>query len=246
MAKQIHMVVDDIIATQMKNPNEQHTLLAHMLGHYNPEDPGSISLQQIRNEIVVLLMAGHETTANTLAWSWYLLAEHPRVVERLHGELDSVLGDRTPGFDDVSKLPYTRAVFEETMRLYPPVPILSREAIGEDQIGKYHVPQGAQVVVSPWLLHRHRSYWDHPDHFIPERFTGEWSNKNIKYTYIPFSTGPRNCLGAAFGLTEAILCLAVLAQKFNPVLQPGHKPGYDCRLTLRPAGSLPMIARPRR
>ena len=245
MAAQIHKVVDEIIAAQLTDKAEQHTLLAHMLGHYRPDDPGSVSLPQIRNEIVVLLMAGHETTANTLAWSWYLLAEHPRVAARLHDELDRVLGDRTPGFDDVPKLPYTRAVFEETMRLYPPVPILSREAIGEDQVGKYTIPRGAMVVVAPWLLHRHRKYWDHPDHFVPERFTGEWSNKNIKYTYIPFSTGPRNCLGAAFGLTESILCLAVLAQKFNPVLQPGHRPGYDCRLTLRPSESLPMIASPR-
>ena len=243
MAARIHKVVDDIIAAQLNNSGEQHTLLAHMLGHYDPNDPGSVSLQQIRNEIVVLLMAGHETTANTLAWSWYLLAEHPRVVERLHEELDRVLGGRTPGFDDVPKLPYTLAVFEETMRLYPPVPILSREAIGADQVGKHHISPGTLVVVAPWLLHRHREYWDHPDHFVPERFTGEWSSKNLKYTYIPFSTGPRICLGAAFGLTEAILCLAVLAQKFNPVLQSGFRPGYECRLTLRPSQHLPMIAR---
>ena len=246
MAKQIHAVVDDIIATQLHDPGEKQSLLAQMLGHYRPDDPASISLQQIRNEIVVLLMAGHETTANTLSWAWYLLSQHPRVVERLQQELDSVLGDRPPGFDDVPKLPYTRAVFEEAMRLYPPVPILSREAIGEDQIGKYTLPKGTLVVVAPWLLHRHTQYWEHPHHFIPERFTGEWSNKNLKYTYIPFSVGPRNCLGAAFGLIEAVLCLAVLARKFRPRLQPGYTPGYECRLTLRPSASLPMIAELRR
>jgi cytochrome P450 len=164
----------------------------------------------------------------------------------LHAEVDRVLDGRIPGFDDVPKLPYTRAVFEEAMRLYPPVPILSREAIGADQVGKHSIHAGTLVVVAPWLLHRHREYWDHPDHFVPERFTGEWSNKNLKYTYMPFSAGPRNCLGAAFGLTEAILCLAVLAQKFDPVVHPDHRPGYECRLTLRPAGNLPMLARPRR
>jgi len=243
MAAQIHEVVDHIIETQLHGSGEQHTLLAHMLNYYKPDDPGSVTLQQIRNEIVVLLMAGHETTANSLSWTWYLLAEHPRVAQCLQGELDSVLGDRIPTFDDVPRLSYTRAVFEEAMRLYPPVPVLSREAIAEDQVGKYHIPKGTLVVVAPWLLHRHREYWDHPDHFIPERFTGAWSTKSLKYTYLPFSTGPRNCLGAAFGLTEAVLCLAVLAQKFYPLLQTGYRPGYECRLTLRPSQNLPMIAR---
>ena len=242
MARQIHDVVDEIITAQLNNPGEKQSLLAQMLGYYRPDDPDSISLQQIRNEIVVLLMAGHETTANSLSWSWYLLSQHPRVAERLQQELDTVLGDRPPTFDDVARLPYTRAVFEEALRLYPPVPILSREAIGDDQVGKFRVPKGTLVVVAPWLLHRHADYWEYPHHFVPERFTGEWSSKNTKYTYIPFSIGPRNCLGAAFGLIEAVLCLAVLAQKFRPQLQPGYRPWYECRLTLRPSESLPMIA----
>ena len=127
------------------------------------------------------------------------------------------------------------------MRLYPPVPILSREAIADDQVGRYRVPKGTLVVVAPWLLHRHTEYWEYPNHFVPERFTGEWSTKHMKYTYMPFSIGPRNCLGAAFGLIEAVLCLAVLAQKFQPQLQPGYRPWYECRLTLRPSENLPMI-----
>lgn len=243
MAKQIHAVVDEIVATRLNNTGEQQSLLAHILGFYRPHDPDSISLAQIRNEIVVLLMAGHETTANSLSWTWYLLSQHPRVVARLQHELDTVLGDRPPGFDDLPRLPYTRAVFEEAMRLYPPVPILSREATGDDQVGRYRVPRGTLVVVAPWLLHRHTEYWEYPNHFVPERFTGEWSTKNMKYTYIPFSIGPRNCLGAAFGLIEAVLCLAVLARKFSPQLQPGYRPWYDCRLTLRPSENLPMIAK---
>ena len=243
MAGQIHRVVDGIINAHLENTGTPDSLLAHMLTFYDSTNSDSITLEQIRNEIVVLLMAGHETTANSLSWTWYLLSEHPRVARRLHEELDCVLNGAPPAYEDLYKLTYTRAVFEEAMRLYPPVPVLSREAIEGERVGRFELPRGTLVVVAPWLLHRHEAYWEHPHHFVPERFTGEWSTKNEKYTYIPFSTGPRNCLGAAFGLTEAILCLAVLAQKFSPVLQPDYQPWYECRLTLRPTENLPMIAR---
>ena len=173
MAGQIHAVVDGIIASQLNNPQETKSLLAQMLGYYRPDDPESISLQQIRNEIVVLLMAGHETTANSLSWSWYLLSQHPRVAERLQQELDSVLGDRLPGFDDVARLPYTRAVFEEAMRLYPPVPILSREALGEDDIGRFHIPGGTLVVPAPFCpgtVYRGMVEQKHQIHLYPLQY----------------------------------------------------------------------------
>ena len=241
MAENIHSVVDDLIAKHLAGPENTSTLLGMLLKGYEPGKPGSMTLEQVRNEAVVILMAGHETTANSLAWTWYLLARHPRAATRLREELHRVLAGRPPTFEDVPALVYTRAVFEEALRLYPPVPVLSREAVDEDEIQGHRIPRGTIMLVMPWLLHRRSEYWDKPHHFIPERFTPERVKRHHKYAYIPFSVGPRICLGAAFGMTEAVLCLATLAQQFSLEIKPGHIPGYDCRLTLRPSGGLPMI-----
>src|SRR5262249_48852414 len=157
-------------------------------------------------------MAGHETTANSLAWTWYLLSQAPEAEARLHAELDAVLGHRVPTLDDVPRLVFTRAVFEEAIRLYPPVPLLRRQASRPQVINGHRIPSGSLLGVVPYLLHRHRIYWPMPDHFVPERFLPEHAAARTRYTYIPFSVGPRVCAGQAFGLTEAILCIAVLAQ----------------------------------
>ncbi len=144
-----------------------------------------------------------------------MFAMHPDVLKNLHAELKHVLGDRPPTFDDVPNLSYTLAIFEEALRLYPSVPVLSREAMTNDRLEDQDIVTESIMLVIPWLLHRHRSYWEKPNHFIRERFLRHWPHKHQKYAYIPFSAGPRICLGAAFGLTEAVLCLATLSQKFN-------------------------------
>jgi cytochrome P450 len=189
-------------------------------------------------------MAGHETTANSLAWTWYQLSQSPEVEARLHDEIDRVLGGRLPTIDDVPELIYTRAVFEEAIRLYPPVPLLGRQAMHAERIRNREIPVGSLVVVIPWLLHRHRRLWDDPDHFIPERFLPENAEKRERYIYIPFSVGPRVCAGQAFGLTEAILCLATLAQRARLRLAPEAVVEPVCRLTLRPGETLPMLVEP--
>jgi cytochrome P450 len=175
-----------------------------------------------------------------------LISIDPRVKNKLQQELDLVLGNRPPNFDDVPNLTYTRAIIEETLRLYPPVPVLSRQAMAEDQIGDIKIDEGSIMLVVPWLLHRHEKYWDKPNHFIPERFTRDWPTRREKYAYVPFSTGPRICLGMAFGLTESILVLATLSQSFELSLEPDYVPDYECRLTLRPKHNLPMRLRQRR
>ena len=190
-------------------------------------------------------MAGHETTANSLAWTWFLLSQAPDAEERLHAELDAVLGGRTPTLDDVPHLVFTRAVFEEAIRLYPPVPLLGRQALRAEVIRNRRIPAGSLVTVIPWLLHRHTQLWDQPDHFIPERFLPENAGARQRYSYIPFSVGPRVCAGQAFGLTEAILCLATLAQRARLRLVPGTVVEPVCRLTLRPGDTLPMLVEPR-
>ncbi len=199
----------------------------------------------IRDEAAVLFLAGHETTANTLAWVWYLLSQTPEVEARLHEEVDAVLGTRPATLQDVSKLVYTRAILEETLRLYPPIPLLVREALSAETFRDTVIPKGSTIMVVPWLLHRHKLLWEKPDHFMPERFLPGYHRPPLKFAYVPFSIGPRVCLGAQFGLTEAVLCIATLAQAFEFRMRPGHRVQPVCRMTLRPGADLPMTLRSR-
>lgn len=238
-AKAIHDTVDAIIAKAEKGGHEG-TLVAELLNANHSESGiDTMTKQQIRNELIVLFMAGHETTANVLAWTWYLLSQSPEVESKLHAELDSVLNGRVPSMADIDELKYTRAILDETMRLYPPVPILSRQALAEDTIRGKKVPPGSIMLIVPWLIQRHKKYWDKPDHFIPERFM-PGASKPIKFTYIPFSAGPRVCLGKNFGIVESVLSIAMLAQRFRLSMPSNIKLEHECRLTLRPKGRLPM------
>lgn len=240
-AKQVHDIIDRIIDRREQGDAEGFSLIDHFLQRGESQaGKCPLSREAARNEAVVMFMAGHETTANALTWTWYLLDHDPQSMDRLQQELDEVLQGRDPTFADVDRLPFTRAVFEEAMRLYPPVPLLSRQARESDQVLNRDVRPGTVILVLPWLLHRHRLLWDAPDHFVPERFMPD-SPRPDKCAYLPFSVGPRVCLGKRFGLTEAILCLATLAQHFRPRRVPGHEVSIDCRLTLRPAGGLPMF-----
>jgi cytochrome P450 len=216
------------------------SLIRSMAEGVNPATGRAMDRAALRNEAAVLFMAGHETTANTLAWAWFLLSQSPAVAARLRAEADALSGPA--GFEDLPRLAYTRAVVEETLRLYPPVPILAREATATGELAGRRVPKGSLVIVVPWLLHRHRKLWTQPDAFIPERFLpgGEAATKP-RYVWIPFAIGPRVCTGAAFGLTEAVLCLATLSRHFAPRLVPGTQVYPVCRLTLRPGDSLPML-----
>lgn len=247
-AAKIHEVIDRIIERhKARQDSDRVTLLSMLLdGHPGSRGEKRCPLHALgaRNEAIVMFMAGHETTANSLAWAWYLLDHSPRAADRLHEELDRVLGGRAPTLADVPKLSYTRAVFEETMRLYPPVPVLSRQARAGDEIRGKTLQKDSIILVIPWLLHRHELFWEKPNQFIPERFLPEQPRPD-KFVYLPFSVGHRVCLGMRFGLTEGILCLATLAQRFRANLHPGHAVDIECRLTLRPRGGLPMALTPR-
>jgi len=238
--KSIHDVLAQVIESYRAQSSSEDSSVINQLLNARDETGAPLDPEALRNEIAVLFMAGHETTANSLTWLWYMLSQAPEVEAKLHAELDSVLGGRPPTLADVPKLVYTRAVFDETLRLYPPVPILPREAVRDEYYRNMRIPRGSLVFVVPWLLHRHKKLWDKPDHFIPERFLPENSGSISKFAYIPFSIGPRICAGMSFGLTEAILCLATLAQKFTLRLKPGYVVNPVCRLTLRPEGGMPM------
>ncbi|MDQ1079312.1 cytochrome P450 [Pseudoroseomonas cervicalis] len=239
--RRIQRVLDRLIGDILDGAaGGEASLIRTMAEGVHPRTGRRMDKAAFRNEAAVLFMAGHETTANTLAWAWYLLSQSPAVLARLQAEADAL--DGPARFADMARLPYTRAVVEETLRLYPPVPLLAREAVTEGEIGGRHVRKGSLVLAVPWLLHRHRLLWQEPDAFWPERFLpgGEAASKP-RYTWIPFAIGPRVCTGAAFGLTEAVLCLATLARAVTPRLAPGAVVYPVCRLTLRPGETLPML-----
>jgi len=238
--RRIHDVLDTVIKNYRTQKADENSVIEQLLDARDLETNEPLDPEALRNEIAVLFMAGHETTANSLTWVWYLLSQAPKVESKLHAELDRVLGSRSPVLADLPNLVYTRAIFDEALRLYPPVPILPREALRDEEFRGMRIPKGSLLFVVPWLLHRHKRLWEKPDHFIPERFLPENSAGISKFAYLPFSIGPRICAGMSFGQTEAILCLATLAQKFALRLKPGHGVRPVCRLTLRPEGGLPM------
>lgn len=245
--RRIHAVLDRIVDDlRARGAENDGSIVGRLLSARDEETGAPLSDEAIRNEAAVMFLAGHETTANTLSFVWYLLSQAPEVEARLHAELDAVLGGRAPTLADVPGLPWLRAVIDETLRLYPSIPLLAREALQDETLRGRRVPKGSIVMVVPWLLHRHRRLWDRPDHFVPERFLPGSTEPVSKFAYVPFSIGPRVCAGAAFAMTESLLCLAVLAQAFRLRLAPGHQVTPICRLTLRPGDRLPMSIEPRR
>ncbi|MDB5375489.1 MAG: putative cytochrome [Belnapia sp.] len=236
--RRIHAVVDQLVAGALAGG--ESSLIGAMAAAALPGSGQRMDANAFRNEAATLFMAGHETTANLLAWACYLLSQAPAAEERLAAEARSVLGGRAAGWDDLARLPFTRAVVDETLRLYPPVPLLARQAQAPVTIAGHAVARGTLVVVVPWLLHRHRRLWDRPDHFIPERFL-PGAAERPRHAYVPFSLGPRVCTGMGFGLAEAVIVLATLLQDFRLRLAPEARVFPICRLTLRPGESLPMV-----
>lgn len=243
--ERIMTVLDKIIANYEAQKEKGEASVIGGLLEARDENGDPLSREAIISEAAVIFMAGHETTANTLAWAWFLLSQCDKSRAKLQAELDTVLASRSPTFQDVPNMPYTKAVIEETLRLYPPVPILAREAMSDTSIGGKAVPKGSLVMVVPWLMHRNPVLWSKPDVFDPGRFLNPKSKKPNKYGYVPFSIGPRICAGLQFGMTEAILSLAILAQDFELKLKDGTDVQPVARLTLRPGENLPMTLHPR-
>jgi len=193
------------------------------------------------NEVAMLLLAGSETSANALTWALYLAFGHPPTLARLRAEADAVLGSRsTPAAEDLPALPFTKAVVQEAMRLYPPVAVLSRQALAADYIRRWEVKPGTTVACIPWLLHRHEGLWREPHVFRPERFLPD-APKPPRFAYVPFGLGQRVCAGAAFGQAEMTVFLATLVRRVNLTVAPGHRVMPRLRLTLRAAGGMPMV-----
>jgi cytochrome P450 len=202
-----------------------------------------VTESEVRSNILTFIAAGHETTANTLSWAMFLLSQSPQWRERVSAEVDRELACPAAGM--VDRLVETRAVIEETIRLYPPIAAISRVALDGDDLNGEQAKPGSLIVISPYVLHRHRLLWDHPDVFDPQRFLGGAREKIDRFAYLPFGAGPRKCIGSAFALQEAALVLAMIAKHFSFQLKPGHVVWPTLRVTLRPTNGLPMIIRKR-
>jgi cytochrome P450 len=239
--KELATVVGQLVTDRVANPRaDGDDVLSRLIVSVGEETDPRVAEQRMRDELVTLLLAGHETTASTLGWTLYLLDRHPEVLARLRAEVLDVIGDRTPGFADLEKLTYTSMVLSEAMRLYPPVWILTRNAQGDDEIGGYHVPAGSDVLICPYTLHRHPAFWDRPDTFDPDRFDPGLTVSRPRYAYIPFGAGPRFCVGNHLGMLEATLVLVTLVRELRLVKVAGHEVVPEPMLSLRVRGGLPM------
>jgi cytochrome P450 len=236
-------VIDRLITSRERAPadGQPKDLLARLIAARDVETGGGMSAEEVRDQVVTIFMAGHETTAQALTWTWYLLSQHPAAEARLHAELAQVLGGRTPRHEDLAKLPYARTVIEESMRLYPPAHTLSRTSVKEDQVSGHRVRPGTTIIIVPWLLHRNPKLWDRPDRFDPERFAPERAASRHRFAYIPFGAGPRICIGAAFAMAEAVLILASIAQRYRFRLKPGFPVEPQALITLRARHGMEMV-----
>lgn len=231
--KTLEDAVDRIIQRRRKEGKLGEDLLGIFLQAKDAENGKGMSDRQIRDEVMTMLIAGHETVASALTWTWYLLATHPKIEKRLFEEAHGVLRGNPPAVRDLENLPYTSQVFTEALRLYPPAWLITRKAIDDDNILGYFIPAGSILVISPYVIHRLNEYWESPTAFIPERFEQDPNGNSHRFTFIPFGAGPRLCIGNQFATIEARLILSTIIQvlRFQPPDQP---PEVEALVTLRP------------
>jgi cytochrome P450 len=238
----IDAVVARLIARRRRQSVDDD-LLAMLLAASDEETGAGLSDTEVRDQAWTFLAAGHDTTANTLSFTWYLLANHPSVADKLREELDSVLDGSAPTPERLDRLIYTKAVLQEAMRLYPPAWAFVRDVMQDDELAGYRIPARSVVVISPYACHRNPAIWKDPARFEPERFLGDSPAQHRSFAYLPFGAGPRQCIGAGFAMREALVVLAALASRFELDLAPGHNVQLEPSATLRPLGGLPMLVR---
>ncbi|MEV5886180.1 cytochrome P450 [Streptomyces sp. NPDC052020] len=236
--RELYAICDRIIAERHASrtaPEGDGDDMMTLLIKARDADGSILDAQAVRDQVLVFLLAGHETTATALAFALHLLALHPKAQERTQTELDDVLGGRAAAADDLDRLPYLTMVLKEAMRLYPSVAIMGRKAVTDTEIGGFRIPAGADVYVSPYVTHRHPAYWDDPEAFDPERFTPQAEADRPRYAFFPFGGGPRACIGQHFSMLEATLALATLLQRFTLTAVDTEIP-LELGMTMRAAG----------
>ena len=234
-------IVNRIVAERRTNLSAGPDLLSTLLAEQPVDEGGN---RVLRDQIFTFLMAGHETTAKSLTWTLYLLDRHPEILECVDCEVRQVLAGHPPTGDDIEHLTYTWMTLQEAMRLYPPVWQMSRMCLRDDLIDGFQISAGTLVLISPYAIHRYSRYWAVPDVFDPQRFEPAQAAKRIPYTYLPFSAGPRACIGRVFATAEAIVVLASILQRFRLRLVPGYPVQPDALVTLRPKFGMPMTIEP--
>jgi cytochrome P450 len=226
-------IIYRMIADRRASGRDHGDLLSMLLTAQDEDDGGVMTDQQVRDEAMTIFLAGHETTANALTWTWYLLSENPDIARRLHEEVDRALDGRLPAVDDIAKLPYVERVVTEAMRLYPPAWLIGRRAIAEYAFGPYLAPPRAILIMSPFIVQRDARYYPDPERFDPDRWTAERKSALPPFAYFPFGGGPRRCIGESFAWMELILIVATIAQRWDLRLVPGHPVVPQPLITLR-------------
>ena len=224
---------------------QKKDLLSLLLEARNPDSGEAMPVQQVIDEALTIFTAGHETTANVLSWTWYLLALHPQLKSRFHAEIDQVLGGRAPSVEDLARLPYTKAILEEAMRLYPPAAMLMRKACEASELDGYPIPKGALIMVNIRNIHRNPMYWDNPGKFDPNRMLGDARSQLPRLAFMPFGAGPRVCIGNHLAMNEALLLMAQIGSRFDLTMATAAPIAERMSITLRPAAGLPMYIAPR-
>jgi cytochrome P450 len=237
--------VIDLISAHRNNPNKPHDLLTMLLSAHDDTTGQGMPQRLLMDEVLTLLTAGHENIGAALSWTWYLLAKHPEIQNDVYDEIHARLQDRSPSFDDLPHLPLLTAVFEESMRLYPPGWGELRESVAADEISGYAIPAKALIILCQWVTHRHPDFWDEPERFKPARFLSSAPASRHRFAYFPFGGGPRICIGMQFALMEGPLVLATILQRFRVELVSDHPVVPDPTFTLRPRHGLKVILHPR-
>ncbi|MEO6726523.1 MAG: cytochrome P450 [Blastocatellia bacterium] len=240
--ERLDLTIYRMIAERRASGEDRGDLLSMLMQARDVEGDGSgMTDAQLRDEVMTIFLAGHETTATALTWTWYLLSQHPDIEARFHAEVDQVLNGNLPTVEDYPRLRYTEMIFAESMRLYPPAWIIGRRALGDYRLGDYQIPARAIILMSQYVMHHNSKYFPSPERFDPERWTPEAREARPKFSYFPFGGGPRLCIGESFAWMEGVLVLATLAQQWRLRLVPGHPIEMQPLVTLRPKHGMRMV-----
>jgi cytochrome P450 len=233
-------VVNQVIRERRRSGGPDNDLLGMLMAARDESSGAMMDDKQLRDEVMTIMLAGHETTAVALSWAMYLLARHPEVARRLESEIDEVLAGRVPTTADLPALIYNRMVIDETLRLYPPAYTIARWGHEPDRVGPFDLPANSSILLLTYVTHRHPDFWEAPDRFDPERFAPGQGADRPRFAYLPFGGGPRQCIGNSFALVEAQLLLALIVQRFRWTLPAGYRAELEPLITLRPKGGLPV------